>query len=171
MGVHCSTHVRLIGGERERKKRTRESYYMTVRSSAANGVETHCNTHCNTIKHTATHCKTMQYTAHYIFAGSFVAGQTKTHCNSRCNRKNETLQHTATHCNTLQHTTTSYLQDPPWRIELKSQDTPDSTRAPTQVYTLQHTASNRNTLKHSATNRNPDIYEYIFMYLYRSVCM
>jgi len=56
-----------------------------------------CNTHCNTLQHTATHCTTPKHTA--------------THCNTlqhtaaHCS----TLQHTATHCNTLQHTFSNEL--------------------------------------------------------------
>ena len=43
-----------------------------------------CNTHCNTLQHTATHCNALQPTA--------------THCN--------TLQHTTISCDILQHTIT-----------------------------------------------------------------
>jgi len=30
---------------------------------------THCNTHCNTLQHTATHCNTLQHTATQVHEG------------------------------------------------------------------------------------------------------
>ena len=55
---------------------------------------TTCNTHCNTLEHTAAHCNALQHAATHCDTLQY----TVPHCN--------TLQHTATHCSTLQRTAT-----------------------------------------------------------------
>jgi len=80
----------------------------------------HCNTHCNTLQHTATlvnswmmahtatDCNTLQHRsiAYHMDDGKqalqHTLQHTATHCNTHCN----TLQLTATHCNTGQSRTT-----------------------------------------------------------------
>ena len=51
-----------------------------------------CNTHCNTMQHTATHCNTLS--ADNTCLVRWVMMIDATHCNTHCN----TMQHTATHC-------------------------------------------------------------------------
>jgi len=56
---------------------------------------THCNTHCNTLQHTATHCNRMGRASWPTCESchTYERQHTATHCN--------TLQHTATHCNRM----------------------------------------------------------------------
>ena len=105
------------------------THLCLVKGISCSGV--HCNTHCNTLHHTAP----------YLFLQKGISWQfwhTLQHAATQCNP----LQDAATRCKTLlQHTTW-----PLYRVSLESSDTATRRNA------LQPAATRWNTLQHAATH-------------------
>jgi len=104
-----------------RKLETMQSLPLFPHPDRRFGYQLHCNTHCNTLQHTATHCSSLQHTVtHNVLHGVCAKRSLWKVCLSshiltaawdieRTATHYRTLQHTATHCNVLQHTATLHL--------------------------------------------------------------